>query len=512
MSKARCILIFIVLKAGLSHAQFADSLRIVAGTAAILATNDHQPLWLVSNRFGSIADRKNDLIGHIRIGNRHVLINGNKSDNTSPNQNPKEIYIKYGADFYGNNQLKDLFFQEAFLTIGYMNWIIRAGRFKEVIGEMDPDLSSGSLGISGNSLPIPKIQIALSDFTDLPFANGWVQVKGQFSHGWMGINRYMKDAFLHEKNFYMRLGKRKLKLFGGIQHYAEWGGRRDDWLHLDRSWNGFIDVLLAREADDGSYMDGKVKDGSINQDSLVYGPNRAGDHRGVIEGGMEWGNGQLQIRLYHQTPFDMGNGIRFKNIDKLLGISLKNIRLDNFLQKVVFEFIYTKQMNDFDPSFIRESYYNNGVYKTGWEYEDRIIGTPLFINRIRGSHYFSSVEPYNWNAPKNEIDANSNIINNRIIGGHLGFSLMPVRGIQTKTMITITRNYGTHTPHGPFVPPLNQIYTLQEIRYQSSIPHLKYTLALGIDHGELTKNVGLMAGIEWIVFGNTTDSKNNHNH
>lgn len=468
-----------------------------------IASKDYQPLWLVSNRFGTIVDRKQDLSSHIRVSNRHDFNNRKKA--ALYVQKPdarKEFYLSYGLDFYSNNQFKNQFLQESFVKLGYKNWVLRAGRYEEVIGEMEPEISSGSLGLSGNALPIPKVQLAVDKFTNIPYTNGWLHFKGHFAHGLLGKNRYMKDAFLHEKTFYMRIGKKKLRLFGSVQHYAVWGGRREDWRALDRSFNGFMDVVLAKEADDGSYMNGIVKDGTVHKDSLVqYLPNRAGDHRGVVEGGLEWENDKLRLRVYHQTPFDMGQGITFKNIDKLMGIILSSNYAKNVLQKLTLEVIHTKQMNDFYPISVRESYYNNGVYKTGWEYEDRIIGTPLFINRVRGSQYFpEEIEAYDWNAPKNTIHGLSNIINNRVVGGHIGFSLLPGKRIRTRTMFTYTRNYGTFRTSGPFVPHKDQLYFFQELAYQSPFQGLKFTGSVGVDHGQFTKNTGFSAGFEWVVF------------
>ncbi|RZL69218.1 MAG: hypothetical protein EOO93_02170, partial [Pedobacter sp.] len=97
-----------------------------------------------------------------------------------------------------------------------------------------------------------------------------------------------------------QLGLKKLKLFGGVQHFAEWGGRRGD-LQLERSFTGFLDVLFVRETDDGSTT------------GLLY-PNRPGDHRGLLELGFNWENENLSIHGFHQTPFESGLEIDIKNV------------------------------------------------------------------------------------------------------------------------------------------------------------------------------------------------------
>lgn len=475
MKKFIILILFTAFHFGAS-AQFLDSLQLKAGTAVSVASKDYLPLWLVANRFGVISDQQFDFSTHLRATNSHRL------GPLAENGNDRGFYIDYGVDIYNNDHLSKTLFQEAFIKARYKKMQLSAGRFKQIIGEMDHELSSGSLGVSGNALPIPKVNFSV-DYTNVPLTNGWVQFKGMISHGWMGENQFMKNAYLHEKNFYLRVGKKKLKLYGGIQHYAVWGGSRDDFFSTDKSWGGFLNVLLVKEANDGSVQ------GDI-------APNRAGDHRGVIEAGAEWENDDIKINLNNQTPFDMGQGIDVRNIDRLLSLSITNKKPDAKLKKILFEFIYTKQMNDFYKQQYRESYYNNGIYRTGWEYNDQIIGTPLFVNRVRGANYFDSIEPYDWNAPASTINSLSNIIGNRVVGGHVGFVYALTKQIETKTLLTYTQNYGDYG-RAIFMPYKRQWYSLQQFSWAMPGSQLSFTGSVAYDWGQLSKNFGSMIGVEW---------------
>jgi hypothetical protein len=474
------ILILLITLNISAKAQFLDSLQVQAGSTLSIATSGYLPLWLISNRFGIIADKQLDLSSHLFASNSHRIGRWLTIYDTSD----EGIYIDYAVDIYNNNHFGKAIVQQAYINTRYKNIKLSAGRFKQIIGEVDGDLSSGSLGISGNALPIPRILLAM-EYTDIPLTNGWIQFKGEFSHGWMGKDQYIKDAFLHEKNFYLRIGKGKLKLYGGLQHYAVWGGGREDLPYkLSNSLVGFFKVLTVQESDDGSTAG-------------VALPNRAGDHRGVIEAGAEWENDNVKVQLNNQTPFDMGQGIDIKNVDKLLSLNIINKNPENKWKKVVFEFIYTKQMNNFYAEKYRESYYNNGVYKTGWEYNDRIIGTPLFINRTRASKYFDNVKTYDWNAPANTINGNDNIISNRVIGAHAGFTYAFTDAVTSKTMFTYTQNYGDYRKGGLFDPYKSQFYSLQEISI--SIPKSKWCVkaSVAVDLGEISNNIGSMLGVEW---------------
>ncbi|NLR60540.1 capsule assembly Wzi family protein [Chitinophaga polysaccharea] len=449
-----------------------DSLEVHAGAIGTVATKDYLPLWLLSNHFGTISDRKGDVSVHAGFSNLHVW--------------QEHFYIRYGLDVYNNNQLGSTFIEQGYVKAGYKNWEIRGGRYEEIIGEVDPMLSSGSMGISGNALPIPKIGLAVTKYTSIPFTNGWLQFKGLLSHGWMGKDQFIRNAWLHEKNFYLRIGKRKLKLFGGIQHYAVWGGSRKDLPPITSSWQGFMDVLLVKTKDDGTVGNNDIQ------------PNRPGDHRGIIEGGIDWENEQLALHLYHQTPFESGQGIDIRNIDRLLGITYTNKKTAGWLNKIAVEFIYTKQSNDFYLQRLRESYYNNGVYLTGWDYHERIIGTPLFIDRNRGQHYFTGMKPMNWDQPKDSLRGKGgNIINNRVVGGHIGVLYHLSERITGKTLITYTQNYGTYTNPALFTPMKRQWYTLEELHYLLPGKGMMLTASLAIDQGQLTNNAGFMLGMLW---------------
>lgn len=460
-----------------AQAQFADSLDIRVGTYGTLATADYQPLWLVSNRFGTISDRKSDLSSYIRIRNRHVL------------GQEENFQLRYGLSLYNNNRFGDVLLQEGYIKAAFKKLELRAGRYEEIIGEMDKDLSSGSLGLSGNAMPIPKISIALTDYVDIPFTNGWVQFKGQFGHGWMGKRQYIRNAFLHEKTIYLRIGKNRLKLFGGLQHYAVWGGNRKDLPNIKADFSDYLNVVFAKEADDGTVISDEIL------------PNRPGDHRGVLEGGIDWENDNMHLRLFNQTPFETGQGIDLQNIDRLLGIVYTNKKENAILLKLTGEFIYTKQMNDFFHIQYRESYYNNGIYLTGWEYHDRIAGTPLFINRQRGSKYFESIRPFDWNAPKDSISGKGwNIINNRVTGLHLGAMYNIGPSLAGKTLLTWTKNHGTYH-NGLFDPARTQWYTLQQVSYRTPVSGLSLTGSVGLDWGEISDNTGFMLGVQWQFSG-----------
>lgn len=469
---------FLLSVSTVSAQSLLDSLQVQAGTNVSVASKDFQPLWLIANRFGVISDQKFDFSTHIKLTNSNRLFGPAFSANDEVDRG---FYIDYGIDAYNNNHLKNTFFDEAFIKARYRKLTLSFGRFKQIIGEVDHDLSTGSLGLSGNAIPIPKINFAI-DYTNVPFTNGWVQFKGMLSHGWMGDNQFMKHAFLHEKNLYVRIGKNKLKLYGGLQHYAVWGGSRDDYFKTDRSFGQFIDVLTGIA----------VNDGSVGGNIL---PNRPGDQRGVIEAGAEWEDDNYKFTLNNQSPFDSGEAVNIKNTDRLISLNFTNKQEGSILNKIVLEYIHTNQANDFIPNQFRQSMYNNGIYRTGWEYEDRIIGTPLFLNRVRASEFLPAVVPYDWNGPQAAV-AKDNIVSNKVLGGHVGVILALTDNISSKTMLTYTNNYGLER-YGATSDKVMQSYTMEQINWQVPNTQLSVSAAIAYDFGKLYNNFGSMVGIQW---------------
>ncbi|MFI5130099.1 MAG: capsule assembly Wzi family protein, partial [Chitinophagales bacterium] len=225
----RCVAIVCTLSlcSSFCKAQFFDSLQATGGLYYRFSSKDHLPFWLISNQFGTVADQKNDLTSFVRVANKHIIASHEyQTENGLYDYN--DLTLSYGVSIYNNNHFKSTFPEEGYVKLEYKNWSLRAGRFEETTGDLDPRLSTGSFGVSSNALPIPKIGIAVTDYTNIPFTSGWLQFKGTFAHGWLGNNRYIKNSYYHEKTFFLRIGPRNLKFYAGIEHFAEWGGRRSD--------------------------------------------------------------------------------------------------------------------------------------------------------------------------------------------------------------------------------------------------------------------------------------------
>lgn len=469
-------------------AQFSDSLEVSIGTTATFATKSYQPLWIEALQLGTVAQRGADLSSHILLRNSHAFV---KRLNVSADKDiaVSDFYLDYGLDLYNNNRFQAIFTKEAYVKAGYKSWQFRAGQFVEIIGEVDPQLSSGSFAVSGNALPIPKIGLAVTEYTAIPFTNGFLQFKGLFSHGWLGQTNYVKGAYLHEKSLYLRGGRKPIYFYAGLSHFANWAGTHPNGKAPSR-FKDYLRIIAgaAGDAEDPVYQQGPIDIA-----------NAVGNHMITSDIGMEIKLSKSFLKLYTQTIFEKGRGdssntnkrdeliaLNIFGKDRLVGISWES-RKPAFVQKLLIEGIYTKDQGGPIIFNGRFNYYNNATYATGWEYKGHLIGTPLFMNRHRAAKY--------------DLDPNStngwNIVSNRVEGLHMGFT-GNIDKLTYRTLLTYTSHKGNYYNDPIFESSPKQGNLLLDITYPLS-DCIFINPSFALDHGDLSQNKGGKLSFQWKV-------------
>ncbi|WP_177204900.1 capsule assembly Wzi family protein [Hymenobacter arizonensis] len=472
-------------------AQFTDSLKVVVGTTLTAATKAYQPLWITANRYGTLTDRQYDAATYLRLRNKHSLAQKPRSEASASTPHPPSLYIGYGVALSNHDHLQRTFLPELYAEVGYWAVHLRAGRYREVTGGVDPTLSSGSLGISGNALPIPKAELAVAEYTAVPFTRGWVQFKGQFAHGWLGDTPDIKGAFLHQKSLYLRFGKQRLTAYGGLTHFAQWGGT----FSSGRAPSRFRDYLRILAGASGNAGDPVYQQGPIDV------ANAVGNHLLIPDFGIAFRQDKATWRLYTQTIFDKGvgdssntnkrdrlAGLKIFSSDRLVGLSWE-AHHRGLLQQVVVEGIYTKHQGGPIIYQGRDNYYNNGTYTMGWQYQNRIIGTPLFLNRQTAERY---------GIP---LDANVlrgwSVVSNRIAGLHVGLKGTLTPTLSYRLLATHVQHYGNYYNDAYFTPAKQQTHLLLELPFHFS--HFSVTVAVGSDFGNLASSTAGLLRWEWFI-------------
>lgn len=274
--------------------------------------------------------------------------------------NRKNIYFQISI----SNAYQKNGFGETFLKYSLNDSInLKIGKFyRDFSTYLNDELSSGSMLVSNNAEPIPKVSLLTTKKVkkneDFSFYFG-------LSHGQFEKNNYfLERPFLHEKFFYFNINKGNDSIGIGLVHEAVWGGKTKRWGEFPDSFKDFFKVIIS--------ADGPIDEGAAHANAL-------GSHLAIWDFFYKREN---SFKLYYQHFFEDTSGLRFANKnDGLWGIELENVIPKTLL---LVEYINTSNMCGNSP-YLCDFYYWNYQYGP-WVYRDKIIGNAFinsndFINR-----------------------------------------------------------------------------------------------------------------------------------
>jgi len=241
------------------------------------------------------------------------------------------------------------------------NTYFKIGKYyRDFSSYLNNNLSSGSMLISHNAEPMPKIGFLSSyNYKNLDFNFG-------ISHAAFEKSEiYTKAPMLHEKFVYLNYIKNDYEFGVGIVHEAMWGGGTAEQGNFSQSLSDFFKVFIS--ADD--------KSETLGENSHY---NALGNHLGIWDFYYIKNIKDKKIQFYYQHFFEDTSGLRFANrFDGLWGVELSNyIKNTNIL----FELLNTENQ-DRNPPYVNEKYYNHYQYEEGWSYKGYGLGNP-FINYL----------------------------------------------------------------------------------------------------------------------------------
>jgi len=446
-------------------------------TAGGFFSSGPTPFWLRSNQYGVVPIQN-------PAGSFSVGLRSDYRTTDSTDHRPK-VDWGYGVDVVANaGQANQLLLPEAYVKGRLGAFEIYAGRRREIVGLVDTLLTSGAYIWSGNALPIPKIQIGLTQFTSVPFTKGIVSFMGAIAHGWFeNSDRLVKGSYLHQKYLYGRFGKPTwpFRIYAGFNHQVIWAGYSDYLIGSSAAVEGRLPSSL-------KYLPA-VFLGSRNTqangiDVTSFEDNRVGNHLGSIDFAADINLGQWNAMLYRQFFYDDGSLFYLLNVkDGLNGIRLKNRKPATgkfFLRQVTFEYMFSgSQGGDVfvleDPERRgRDDYFNHSQFLDGWTYYKRTIGTPFFTTDTEVSNALPA-------------RGGAGIANNRISLFHFGLSALVANRIDLMTRLSYSINAGTYaTPYALLPRQFSGIVT-------AGIPTPLFggtqaTASLAIDAGKLLPN------------------------
>lgn len=481
-----CISLLIIL-AYLSELAIAQTtfrhINLNLEASTFLSSSNQVPFWLRANQYGTVPNES-------KLGQFQVLLKRPyQSNDTIYSLNQKKFDYGFGLNPVINlvKNKTQFIYPEAYFKIRVQKLELAIGSRKQVIGLGDSTLSSGNMINSQNAIPIPKIFLGSLGFITIPIWQNLLSVNGGISVG-LNNDNYIKNAYLHQKYFYIKLGKPKSRVnfFIGIHHEVMWGGEAE-YLKLqpDIATNGKLPSSLKYFGNIFLGTRPKIS----NNLSAFDQDYRIGNHVGTYDFGITADLKKAgDFFLYHQHIFEDVSGATFKNIpDGLYGLSWKPKYTKAArwqLKKVVLEYMHA--LSQSGSSFLvpnstyqgNDNYFNHSQYFHGWSFKDRTKGNPLFVPRPDLPEKITKTYPNYFPS-------------NRIRALYLAFESSINKQIELTGKLSASKNFGTND--FPFIEPLNQYSALVGVEYR--IPKF-YNSELGIlvakDAGNyLNKNTGL---------------------
>ncbi|GAB3989064.1 capsule assembly Wzi family protein [Spirosoma daeguense] len=470
-------------------AQTTKPLRYRSEAGGYFSVPSSTPFWLRANQYGIVPQEKTFLtLRHAMRVDYHDLPQNRLDSLRAAN---RRIDWGWGAEAVLNAGTSyNVVIPEAYVKVKFgRNLEAWAGRRREVIGLVDSTLSSGSYAWSTNALPMLKIQLATPDYFP---RNALFGFKGMYAHGWFEEDRFVKNVLLHQKALYGRFGKPnwRLKLYGGFNHQAMWGGNTESLPgsviknnQLPNRFSDYIDVITGTTLGNRTNVD-------TTRISRFDRENRIGNHLGSIDLGFEYRTRSFSVFAYRQNVYEDGSLFYLINIsDGLNGLRIRNLRSARpggfQIQDVLLEFLFTQSQGgelflDKTGQQGRDNYFNHSQYRDGWSRYGLTMGTP-FISPSTDSNV--------------ELPRYGFTNNNRVSVFHVGLSGQIVDFLKFQIKASYSQNLGTYEV--PFPRAVQQFSSILSMSAPLPIfQGITANISIANDTGNLYQNnTGFFIGI-----------------
>lgn len=365
------------------------------------AASDSLPFWMTANQFGRVDPRSTNARLSFML--------------RKPLRSTQAIDYGLGAELFGRASAQSsLHVHQLYGTLKTGPLRLQAGWRPHTTGLIDSTLSMGSTMWSRNAPPMPKLSVAVPEYVTVPGTRGFLAVRGYMAHGWFGPGRYVDRPYLHEKYAYVRIRFPRLPIQGhaGLHHNVVWAGTHPTQGDLPDGFRNLLRVALGQGAPEGSNT-------AIGEQTNVFGNSVAAYDFGVTFTTNDI-RGQASRQVYAEdTP-----GLALRNVwDGLWSFSIHRMENGHPIDALLYEhFRMTRQgaRSDLNEPRGTNNAYNHSIYRSGWTYRGRTIGTPLLTagRSVPG------------------------IVNNIVVAHHLGLAGTIRPRLRYQALVTYSRNYG----------------------------------------------------------------------
>lgn len=318
------------------------------GANAIVSNDNENPFWFHTNSNFSVGELTNlSVTGEIQAS-----------------LNYSSFQINAGAAVFGRDGVQDAV-QRRDLYLQFENpWLLAtvgAKKQREVLDGLSA--TNQNFLWSGNARPLPGILLE---------ANRPIKISKTFGVDWALAHYELNDARFVDGTHvhYKRLGlitqiNENNRLTAQIQHYAQWGGTSPVFGNLKDGFRDFVKVFFAANS---------TEIGLENETKNAIG-NHLGSYLLTYECITDMGN----FSVYHEHPFEDGSGTRLANIpDGVWGVYFRP-KGSKLLSSVLYEYIDTSDQSGNTRVSGFDGYFGNNIYRSGWTYEENIIGAPFIL-------------------------------------------------------------------------------------------------------------------------------------
>lgn len=414
------------------------------------------------------------------------------------------------------SQQSNVHFNEGFVQLGYGSFELWAGRKREVFGLIHPRLSTGSMDLSVNARPVPQVVFATKGFMPVPLSGGFVFADASLGHGWLNDSndRFVNGlVHVHRKHLYLRIfhNDAPLVLYGGLKHFAQWGGSTEMFGEAPVNFRSFWDVFFSRAADSNEIIGGG---------QLL---NSAQNHLGTYDFAFKINTERYVFSMSRQFILEDTPNARFGTpFDGVWGATLalrppgrerswrtpqgstraagafqgsrlhaeygeRQLDFRPLLKTIHYEYLDVKEGMWRFPQRARDeyfNYYNHWAYRGGWTYFGQTLGNPLFLT---------------------DPDF-LGVVNNEIIAHHIGLEGYAGR-FDWRFLSTYSRNYGANrATHRSNLTGRENLLTERRDQWSflldtgttGLLPHTETRLMIAFDRGEVhPNNFGAMLTLRW---------------
>ena len=385
-------------------------------TAALISSGESLPFWMHHNTRGRVTETTNF------IGRASGEMNYNFS----------MANVEIGGGLLFQDGLNDQFFiDELYAHFTSLNFYLTVGVKQQE--ELYDGLSSSNLNIlwSLNARAIPGLEFG----TNGPLFFAGDQGIG-FEGSWNGYlleeERHVAKANIHRVNaLLVYRTSNNFQIKAGIDHFALWGGTSETAGLLPGGASQYLKVITGQKGEGGSIL---------------------GNHLGSYELFLQKELPNLYLEFFYNYIYEDDNRMGFSNFpDGRYGLYLRFKDNRFFVNSMLYELTYTRNQSHKPQKGYSQNYLNNGIYRSGWTYKERVIGSPFFT--------------YNRDTDR--------IVNNKFIMHHIGLSGKFSKyfgDYPYKLLVSGGRNDGRHGDY--YIPNENVLYASYEMMLLQDVVNL----------------------------------------